>query len=78
MATFGKFAKKFKMLQMHKDNYENNPKFANKRVPNAPNTSGVSIILVMEIFMQDMFCKSRRKKVQHLKKKKKLSSKGQA
>jgi hypothetical protein len=26
MATLGKFAKKFKMLQMHKENYESNPK----------------------------------------------------
>jgi hypothetical protein len=37
--------------------------FANKRVPNAPNTSGVSIILVKNTSLQDMSCKSRHKKV---------------
>jgi hypothetical protein len=49
-----------------------------KVYPNAPNTWGVSIILVMEISLQDMSYKSRHKKFQHSFLKKKLSSKSQA
>jgi hypothetical protein len=51
--------------------------FVNKRLPNAPNTSSVSIIVVMEIFLQDMSYKSRHKKVQQERPKKKLGSEGQ-
>jgi hypothetical protein len=43
-----------------------------------PNTLGVSIILVMEIFLQDMSYENKHKKVQHCFLKKELSSKGQA
>jgi translation initiation factor 2 beta subunit (eIF-2beta)/eIF-5 len=51
--------------------------FANKRVPNAPNTSSVSIILMMEIILQDMSYKSKHKKIQHSFLKKELSLEGQ-
>jgi hypothetical protein len=34
MPTLGKFAKKFRMLQMHKENYEKNSKFCKpKSIP---------------------------------------------
>jgi ribosomal protein S8 len=49
----------------------------NKKVPNAPNTSSISKILLKEIFLQDMSCKSRHNKVQLFFLKKELSSKGQ-
>jgi len=55
----------FKMLQMHKTKYESNPNFVNKKIPNAPNTSNISIILVTKISLQDMSYKSRHKKDQH-------------
>jgi hypothetical protein len=31
MAPLGKFAKKFKIVQMHKEKYENNPKFCKQK-----------------------------------------------
>jgi hypothetical protein len=60
---------------MHKKNYESNPKFCKQKVLNAPNILGVSVILVIEIFLQDMSYKSRHKKVQHSFLKKKLNPK---
>jgi hypothetical protein len=50
--------------------------FANKRLPNAPNTLGVSIILVTEISLQYMSYKRRHKKVQHSFLKRKLNLEG--
>jgi hypothetical protein len=76
-ATLGKSAKKFQILQMHKKNYESNPYFCKQRVPNAPNTSNVSIILMTKIILQDMSCKSRHKKIQHFFLKNELSLEGQ-
>jgi len=67
MAPFEKFAKKFKMLQIHqKKNYESNLEFCKQNCKsNAPNISSISIILVMELFLQDMSYKCKHKKVQH-------------
>jgi hypothetical protein len=61
----GSLHEKFRMLQMLKKNYESNPNFVNKRIPNASNTSSIYIILVTKISLQDMSYKSRHKKVQH-------------
>lgn len=77
MEPLGKSTKKFKTLRMHKKNYESNPKFCKQKVPNAPNTLGVYITLVIDISLQDMPYKSRHKKVQHSFLKKELSSKNQ-
>ncbi len=38
----GSLHEKFRMLQMLKNIYENNPNFVNIRIPNASNTSSVS------------------------------------
>jgi len=46
----------------HNKNYENIPKFYKQKGTHAPNTLGVTIILVTKIFQQDMSSKSKHKK----------------
>jgi hypothetical protein len=77
MAPLEKSTKKLKMLQIHKENYESNPKFCKQKCrSNAPSTLSISIVLVMEISLQDMSYKCRHKKVQlsFLKKRARLES----
>jgi hypothetical protein len=58
------------MLQMHKENYENHPKFCKQKfIPMHPILEVPLYSLWWRYFLLYITCKSRHKKVQHLKNK---------
>jgi hypothetical protein len=77
MAPLEKSTKKFRMLQMYKENYESNPKFYKQKGTQCTQYLKCLHNPLMEISLQDMSYKRRHKKVQHSFFKKRLSLKGQ-